>query len=317
MTQDLTDIDPKGVLARVEGSDLASWSDDRRNEFCQTFDNRVRVARYILVQTSRHFMEAAERRHFISAKHHRAIIKGFPHNEHDRADAVHGLLSRMVQWDPHPNRNYHDPKTVGGREPEHLDLIAAERSKELLASLPPITKAVAILDAETAKKMDRRDKLQADGEKLREKLDEVCGVINMSDDQWQKMTVLEFRTMVKDRDAERQKLIGRMNAIAKEGQKLEEEIAKALYAGLPGISEAVVDVIRTHIEQAFALDSMTRRVAEQVKFGDSAAAVEMLRHFEKDEIEVSSKVKEQFAAALEKLKLSVKKKSRTAKELRA
>lgn len=317
---DLTDINPNDVLARVEGSDIASWSDQRRNDFCLTFENRVRATRYILIQTALHFLGAAERRHFISGKHDRAIVKGFPLSERDCGNEPQSVFSRMIQHDPLPDgrsRSYHDPITIGGRSPEELNLIAKERSKELLVSLPPIAKAVAILDAETAKKMDRKDKLQAEGEKLREKLDEVCGVINMADDQYQQMTVLQFRTMVKERDAERRKLIERMNTVAREGQKLEEDIAKALYAGLPGISDAVIEVIRSHAEQAVSLEAMTRRVAEHVKFGDSSAAVEMLRHFEKDEIEVSSKVKEQFAAALEKLKLSVKKPAKKTKELRA
>jgi hypothetical protein len=176
--------------------------------------------------------------------------------------------------------------------------------------LPPISKVVAIIDAETAKKIDRKDKLQAEGEKLRLTLDEVCGVIRMSDDQYQDMTVRQFRAMVIERDTRRQDLIERMNKIAIEGQKLEEEIAKTLFAGLPGISEAVVEVIRNHIEKAIALDTVNRRVAEQVKFGDSSAAVELLRRFEKDEVEVSEKVGASFKAALEALKVSLKTKGK-------
>jgi tripartite-type tricarboxylate transporter receptor subunit TctC len=112
--------------------------------------------------------------------------------------------------------------------------------------------------------------------------------------------------MVREREEERQKLIKRMNTLASEGRRLESEISKTLFAGLPGLSDAVVAVIRNHVEQALAFESTGRRVEEQVKFGNSTAAVELLRHFESDEVKVSDQVKAQFDEALNKLKVAAK-----------
>jgi len=308
MIDPLIDTSPKEVLAKVDNQEIAGWSEDRRSEFCTLFTNRVKVARYLLVQTAAIVMESAKRRRFISNKHDRAIFKGFT------TDREANTFNAFYVFDPQTGGYPYHPK-VGGREVNTLDPIADQRAKEILKSLPPLSQVVAIIDQDTAKKIDRKDKLLKDGEKIREQLDEVCGVIAM-DEVDQNMTVGVFLAMVKERDTKRKGLIRKLNEISEEGRKLEEQIAKKLYAGLPGLSEAVVEVIRTHLEQALALDATGRRVEEQVKFGDSEAAVELLRHFEKDEVQVSESVRVQFAAALEKLKLSVKK-PKAAKELRA
>jgi hypothetical protein len=312
MIDPLIDTNPSHVLAKIEGAEIAGWSDARRNEFCEVFGNRVKVARYLLVKTAHIIMESAKRRRFISDKHDRDIFKGFkvdrfygsdPFRSFYVYDTLMGLNQSTINSD-----------TVGGRSIDTLGPIADQRAKEILKSLPPLARAVEIIDVETARKIDRRDKLLKDGEKVKEGLDEVCGTIVMEDLD-QGMTLGAFRKMVKDRDDKRRAIITKLNEISKEGRELEESIARKLYAGLPGLSEAVVDVIRTHLEQSLALDATSRRVEEQVKFGDSEAAVEMLRHFEKDEVQVSEKVKHQFTAALEALKLSVKKPKKS-KELR-
>lgn len=301
----LIETSPQDVLARVEEGALSTWSEQKRSEFCLTFQARVRVARYLLIRTASLIKETAQRRHFISPKHNRAIFKGFLDEDSTRYGDP--TMNSFIQYDPGPWTQEHG---VGGRSVKLLEPIAKERAQTVLKSLPPLARAVEIIDQETAQKIDHRDRLLKEGERLREKLEEVCGTIEMGDLD-QSMTIGAFRAMVRDRDAQRRKLLTRLNEIGAEGSKLEEEIAKKLYAGLPGLSEAVVEVIRTHLEQAFALDETCRRVEEQVKFGDSEAAVELLRHFEKDEMKVSNTVKAQFDNALQTLKESIKKKPKT------
>jgi len=75
---------------------------------------------------------------------------------------------------------------------------------------------------------------------------------------------------------------------------------------LPGLSEAVVKLITQYTDKATAFSALNRRVAEQVQFGDSEAALSMLKSFEKDEATVSSEVREQFDQALEALKAAAK-----------
>ena len=76
---------------------------------------------------------------------------------------------------------------------------------------------------------------------------------------------------------------------------------KALYAGIPGISDAVLKSIKLHYDKSKALDQMGRRVEEQVLFGDSAAALELLRGFEADEEKLAGEVKAEFKAAMKTL----------------
>jgi hypothetical protein len=314
---DLTEMDTKDLLARVEGNtSIANWSEERQNEFVQTFAQRSRVTRYLLILTAEIVWETAVRRHFISDKHYKAIVKDLvpdrkSYQRYNNFQDLHGVL--YDKRDP-----YSSSATVGGRDIGALRMIAEQRAQQIINSLPPLAKAVNIIDPETAKKIDRKTKLQKEGDALREQLDEVCGAISLSEwaDQNPKGTVREFLDMVETRNQERQKLIKRINIIALEGQRLESEVGKALFAGLPGLSEAVIDVIRNHIEQAVAFEATSRRVEEAVKFGNSEAAVSLLRHFEKDEVKVSDSVKAKFDEALEKLRLAKGRTKKAVKELR-
>lgn len=304
----LTETSAKDLLTTAsEVSDIAHWSDERRNDFCNTFEKRVRVAKYILLTTAEMIREGAERRQFISNKHNVLISKGLKTTDRHGFSNKFGIPSffpelrdrdTTVDWDRRTN-------TIGGRTCESLDLIADERAKAILSNLPPLRQAVEVIDAETAKKIGRKEKLLADAKKTKTELEEASEDIVMADLD-QKMTIGAFRDLVKARDAKRKALIRKLSDISEEGGELEKEIAKALYAGLPGLSDAVVESVRTHIDQAIGLDEMLRRVTEQVKFGDSESALSLLRHFEQDEVTISDNVKQRFAEALEKLKLTKK-----------
>lgn len=310
---DIADIDQKGLLAQVESNtEIANWSEARQNEFVSTFQQRSKVTRYILIITAEVVWTTALRRHFISPKHYRAIVKDLVPHRDAWAQRENFNELKTSLYDPHSHRI----SSVGGREISGLDLIAQQRAKQILANLPPLAKAVSVVDVETGKKIDRKAKIEAEGDALNEKLELVCGVISLSE-QDPKMTIGDFLAMVQAREAERQRLIKRMNVLSAEGQTLESQISKALFAGLPGLSDAVIAVIRNHVEQAIAFEQTSRRVEEQVKYGSSAAAVDLLRNFEKDEVAISDEVKLKFEAALEKLKVSAKApKKKAAKELR-
>ncbi len=317
-------LDTDDVLAKVNNTEMATWSEQLRGEFCVTFHNRTKAARYINFRTASNIWEAAKRRHFVSQKHLRATLKGFVSgdtnlNSNLNWHSFFDLLPIQGCFDAHHQHRHSPDITVGGRSLESLDLIAKERAKTILANLPPIAKAVRVIDQVTAKKIDRVDVIEKEGEKLREELDEICGVIDMAEID-QEMSVGAFRKMVKARDDARKALLTEMNALTFEGQRLESEIGKALFAGLPGLTDAVIEVIRSHIESAVGLESMGRRVEEQVKFGNSEAAVELLRGFEKDEVKISEEVGKTFRIALEKLKVAAQGKAKPkgkSKELRA
>jgi len=58
---------------------------------------------------------------------------------------------------------------------------------------------------------------------------------------------------------------------------------------------------------------MNRRVNEQINFGDSVTALEILKGFEKDELKISDEIEASFKKAMETLKLAGSKKLNTTK----
>jgi hypothetical protein len=194
---------------------------------------------------------------------------------------------------------------LGGRDPRSLNEIAEQRAKAVLDELPALKAAVQIIDPETAKMIERKESILVQGDKVREEVETVSEPILMAE-QDQNMTIGAFRAMVKERDTKRKQLLHRLNELGREGSELEEIISKRLYSGLPGLSDAVVDVIKSHIDRSAALDEVSRRVEEQVRFGDSDAAVSLLSHFEQDEANIGDHIRSQLSEALTKLKLSVR-----------
>lgn len=298
MTEDLlTETDSTALIAVGDTAGIAVWSENKKNQFVATFQKRTLAARYILVRTAEILFDVATRRRFLSSKHRGSLPKTAP-PAHNCRDVVEGELAYQ-----------RFKTTAGGRETSELDVIAMARAEALLKSLPPLKSAVQIIDPETAKKIDRRDALLVKGQALLAQIEPLKGTIRLSD--YDDLTVREFRAMVREREKKRAELVSKLDDIGLEGCELEDGINKALYDGLPGLSEAVLEIILDHYEQALALVATTRRMEEQILYGDSENAMEILRHFEKDEVQVSSSVKQKFDNALEKLKLSALKKKKT------
>jgi hypothetical protein len=281
-------------LAKQLTSDaLVTWSDERRQAFVETFNDRTLAARYILLQTAFYVREVASKRHYLSSKH-------TDHAQHDLYDLVNRCKT---------GRNW---ELVGGRSTSDLNKIAQERADEIIKQLPSMASAVRILNPEAAGWIERRDKLVAKGTEILEASKEVAGPLDLADFPGT-TTLTEIRKLGEDREAKRIEYQKKLDKLGKEGLELEQKIDRFLYDGLPGLSDAVTTLISNYIDKSIAFETMQRRVAEQVKFGDSAAAVELLRGFENDERKVSSDVKSQFNEALEKLKL-IAAKGRKAKQ---
>lgn len=299
-TDRLLDTEPSAMLVMAQGQEIAQWSDDKKAEFIGTFKDRTWVGRYLLEQTALQVLTIAQNRKFIGGRHVSQVLGHEPRRYEPAIDP-----RRFMDTETARSHNYGHVAKIGGRELTDLNKIAEDRAQEILSSLPPLRQAVQIIDPDTAKSLDRIEVLKKQGETLAEQVEEASEPILASEVD-QNMTVGAFRKLVHARDKKRQGLLTKLHEVGKEGSELEAQVAKKLYKGLPGLSEAVVEVAKTHFERSTALDEMSRRVEEQVKFGDSDAAVALLRHFEQDEIQVSSSVKAQFSEALNKLKLSVK-----------
>lgn len=288
---------PVTMLAQTDS--MSTWSDEKKDEFARLFEQRTQIALYLCEITVSKLANMAKARHFISDYH---LAK----------------LQRSHSWSPQDEYTYSYGGQIRacGRDPKEIFHIADQRARTLLAELPPLKKAVQVIDAETAKKIEKIERLKKKAEGLQEELEKLPRQIDMADDAYQDMKVREFRTEVEKLFKARTKLVEDINKAGDEAHSLEVAVAKALYKGLPGLSDAVLDVIRVHLERKVALDQMQRRVTEQVKFGDSEAATNLLAQFEKDEAAVSDELKDKLNAAMASLKASVKalpKKKRTKK----
>lgn len=301
-TQEITRLTQK-----LATDNLALWSDEKRKTFVDTFDARVRVARFILLITAEQVVEKATSKHYISAKHLKSI-KGY--------QAFGETFNSKDLLDP--SKSWNDPKTVGDRPIKELTDIAKERADEIISHLPRLNDAVRIISPEVSKMIEQRAKLLEKGKELVEQTSELAGSIDM-DDLDQGMTLEAFRKMIKDREKKRMALLTRLDEIGEEGSLLDGKINKFLYDGLPGLSEAVIRVVNEYMDRATGFSSLNRRIAEQVHFGDSEAAMQMLKTFEKDEATISDDIKAQFDNALNALKLAAKKglSTRRTKKLKA
>jgi hypothetical protein len=149
--------------------------------------------------------------------------------------------------------------------------------------------------------IEKREQLLKQGKDLVEEANELSGALDI-DDFPDTMTLAKFKAEVKVREEKRHAILAKMDEVGQEGQGLDRKINKFLFAGLPGLSQAVVDVVNNLYERASALSILQRRVTEQVQFGDSNAALSILANFEKDEVMVSDEIKSKFDAAIEALK---------------
>jgi hypothetical protein len=314
------ETNPETAIAQLQNAQISTWSEEKKKDFVETFEQRSKAARYILERTAELILRRARDRHYISDKH----VTPYPQIGArdgfgwDRSCFVSPNLfdTRAVPNGYNNGSTIQRTGTVGGREIPQLDKIAEERAKLILDELPQLRDAVKIIDPDTAEKMDTRDKLLKQGQQIADQLtEEFSEPISAKDyaKKNPKATVTEFLDFLKSWDKKRKSLLAKLEEIGTEGSEIADEINKQLYKGLPGLSDAVVKVAKEHLDRSLALDEMQRRVGEKVKFGDSEAALELLKHFESDEVSISEDVRSQFRAAMAKLQLAGKKASKQLK----
>lgn len=296
--ESITAADMEKGITRItkEATDgMQRWSDEKRADFCAVFDKRSKVSAYILAHTAEELLESAQRRQFVGTKAKAKLDKKY--------ESVRGW-GWAHDRDSQGQYDYRNV-TIGGRSKTELDSIAESRAEEIFKNLPSLRSAVQLIRPEVATKIDKVEELKARVRELDEELEspELNEEIRLSQVD-QGMTIAAFREMVKDRVARRKKLVAKLNDLTTEATELEDWIAKELFGGIPELSTAILDVAERHFERALGMLSTSRRVEERVKFGDSDSAVQMVKQFETDEQTISPTIKNEFEAALERLKLS-------------
>jgi hypothetical protein len=288
------------VLSDLQSPQLNRWSDEKKKDYVALFQARARASQYILLETAKEIADTATRRRYISDKHTSKL--NWPVFPQTSTDEYMKNQNHNRYWD---GRHIPNEWHIGGRLVGELNEVAKERASVILAELPPLKSAIQIIAPSVVKQMEQRDALLAKVQALHAKYLPLVKPVDMDDHQ--SMTVGDFQQMVKDNVRKARAIMQQMNELGEDGAKLEDAINKTLYAGLPGLSEAVIQVIQDSIDRYRNFDTMSRRVEEQVRFGDNEAAMNILSNFEKDEVTVSDKVKAEFSEAMNKLKAAVKK----------
>lgn len=280
-----------------EKEGLALWSEQKKNEYTELFNARSRAAKYIQWKAAHKIEEIALRRKFLSVKHVNQFEKDFQ------------LATPQMDPDTRNENNsyrYHQSGMYGGRQIAELDEIAEKLATELLGSMPSLKTAVKVISPETAKQIDQKEKLTEQGQALADEFSGLVSRINMADAEFASMRVSEFIAFCEEREDKRAELVKKMDKVGQEIQDLEDSINKMLYGGLPGLTDAVLKLIKHQLDRAKALSENARRVEEFVKFGDIQSMTDMLAQFDKDELKVEAEVKDEFADAMAKLKKAAK-----------
>lgn len=281
--QQIEDVGGIGALVHQVGQDaMASWSDERRRDFCKAFDGRVRASQVILAETASRLLSEAKRLGLVNE----GAMRDF-HPHHPPVDGE----QQGRHWREH---------IWGGRAYGELQKIAHERAAELLKQIPAAKKLHSVLDAEVGKAMEERDRLVEEGKKVYAKLMAVAQPVRLSDLD-PGTTVAEVLKAAERRQAESKRLARELEDINEAATKLEEKIVIRTAKGVPGVKDAIVAVVKQHIRKAEELGPVSRRVEERVQFGDSAAATELLRTFEQDEAKAAGEDSSQLRAAADKI----------------
>jgi hypothetical protein len=273
MTQQDPSIETQ-ALAINDNGELASWSENKREGFLKTYRQRTFAAISIAVATANLFRRKASEHNFISAKHTTKIDK-----------------------------KYADIQSAGtyycqsGRSPQELDMLAEERAGDIYQQLPPLRKAVQLIDAKTTALIDQAAQLRKKAQTSADALGDLPTEFDMDD--YEDMTVKAFKKMVSDTAKKKRKLYEAMQECGSQAHRIDARVAKALYAGLPGISDACVGVIEEHLDKARGLLQLVRRVEEKVRYGDSEAACTLLAGFEKHELQVSKDTRVKIKSAMD------------------
>jgi hypothetical protein len=285
-------------LVTTKDGDLSGmmlWTDDKKKDYVTLFKQKANVSTYILRNTAKELAKRALDKKFLGQPRFNKLQEAC--NHFSGTDQVHGHYD-STHWATTYNRSQAD-----------MNAVVEERVTALFKSLPSLNKAILILDPEIAKKMEERDLLKERGQEITEKIQETSEPIRMSQMD-QTMTIGAFLKHIKDMEVQRKAWFEELQEIGSKGRDLEIIINKALFKGVPGISDEIEDVCRDIYEKSKAMGLLSRRVEEQVLYGDSEAALKLLSHFEKDEGKLREDIAARFNAGLEKLKLKVAKKKK-------
>lgn len=258
-----------------EGAGLALWSEDKKKEFCALFKDRSACAQFVLASSTKLIIEAAEQRYFINSR--QALDLG----------------AKVEETNYRHSSNY-------GRSYHELQQVAQERAALVIAELPNKHETWEVLKPEVAEKMRKVDEIEKELSKISAKFDTLPTEVRISD-MPETMTLKEFKAHVNKIRDTRDDCLKKMNRLAHDGNELNRQIDKELYAGNKDLATALRKLVDVNVTKIKGLSATTRRVEERVLYGDNQAALELLQGFERDELEVTKSVTSEFTGVLDRL----------------
>jgi hypothetical protein len=287
------------ILAKDSSSGaIAAWSDDKKKDYVKLFKKRAAASMYILRNSAYTLATKARDKQFLGQPRYNKLVEDC--NRFAGDDVVR---SRGNYYD----RDYNEGEAwreTYDRSKTDLDSIVTERVNALLRNLPSLNAAMAILDPDTLKRIERRDQLKEMGQELTEKFEELSTDIRMKELP-RTMTIGDFLDKVEALEKERKDLLEQLQKIGEEGQDHERAINKALFKGLPGIGEEIESVVKELYQQSRDLGVTCRDVENVVLYGDNEAALKILEAFKADERKIATEIGQRFQKGLELLKLKL------------
>lgn len=236
------------LVQQVSRDAIVAWSDDKRREFVGTFTNRVKASQYIYLITGKRLLKKAQERQFISIRQY----------EEAKAKAAGLPVESLIDKKPGDACYYsgyeelREAAIVGSRPVAELNTIIDQRCEEIIKSLPHLKKAVEIISPETAKLISTRDRLTEEANVIVQELEVLCADLDI-DDLDESMSLKDFKQLARDRYEKREDLKAQLAKLGERTKELQIKIDKFLYSGIPGLSDAIVEVAVSNFEHALGL----------------------------------------------------------------
>ena len=259
--------------------EMINWDFPKKVEFCDTVTKKALFARVVMNEAAGIILESARSKHFVPNSY---LFVGKVENRKVDVHAHHALSRDDM------DRAYR---------------VAKEKANSILKTIPSSAKVVRVLSKDIGRKMDRVEAINSKLAKLDEQLTELPSEISLSEVP-QSWTIQKFRDHVKAEIKKRESLVRRINKLGVEGTELSREISKFLYDGVPGIKEAVVEVVTRYYKKSAELGDMVGKVTDLVKFGDSDEAMAIIAKFSPEVDRVELEAKKDFTKAIEILGVS-------------
>lgn len=286
---------------------LGTWSEEKKKEFCQTFEQRTSFALGAVHATAKILFKEAMGRHFVSATKSMVDFPSTITLGHFEVNWSGNKISDLtLNMHCHGQGGYgsrsHDFKKETGRTIEELQEVVKTRLEALIYELPASIDVVRVVKPQTAQHMQELKALETRHTAAKDKINELGRPVSMDEFTGKGILLDDFVKQAKQRQKSKHAWVFKLGQLNSEVSDLRSKVNKSLYQGIPELEKLTLQTINDLREQAFALEKLNRRVGETVKFGDSDAAMSALEQFERDEVQLAPAIEARFKGLVGQLR---------------